>query len=159
MNRLSRQCEILDISQSYGPSRPATGIALLLIFLSFHFTFFVFIVCVLCFIWAWRVILCDVCICVLYLRKKKTHVQFKIIIIIIIPFPLSFTDFRSSQNRKIRLGLFWVCSLIKLIWFSWHFIEIIKPPLFTTISYRIFIVHVSYCMFRLYISHLQLYHV
>jgi hypothetical protein len=32
--------------------------------------------------------------------------------------------------------------------------EKIKPPLFATISYRAFIIHVSYYMFRLYISHL-----
>jgi hypothetical protein len=37
--------------------------------------------------------------------------------------------------------------------------EKIKPPLFATISHRVFIIHVSYYMFRLYISHLQVYHV
>jgi hypothetical protein len=39
------------------------------------------------------------------------------------------------------------------------FNEEIKSPLFATISHRIFIIHVSYYMFRLYISHLQVYHV
>jgi hypothetical protein len=37
--------------------------------------------------------------------------------------------------------------------------EKIKPPLFATISHCVFIIHVSYCMFRLYISHPQVYHV
>jgi hypothetical protein len=37
--------------------------------------------------------------------------------------------------------------------------EKIKSPLLATVSYRVFIVHVSYYMFRLYISHLQVYHV
>jgi hypothetical protein len=37
--------------------------------------------------------------------------------------------------------------------------EKIKPPLFATISHCVFIIHVSYWMFRLYISHLQVYHV
>jgi hypothetical protein len=37
--------------------------------------------------------------------------------------------------------------------------EKIKPPLFATISHCVFIIHVSYYMFRLHISHLQVYHV
>jgi hypothetical protein len=46
------------------------------------------------------------------------------------------------------------CILLRL-----YINEKIKPPLFATISYRVFIIHVSYYMFRLNISHLQVYHV
>jgi hypothetical protein len=41
----------------------------------------------------------------------------------------------------------------------WYINEKIKPPLFTTISHRVFIIYVFYYMFRLHISHLQVYHV
>jgi hypothetical protein len=37
--------------------------------------------------------------------------------------------------------------------------EKIKPPLFTTISHCVFIIYVSYYLFRQHISHPQVYHV
>jgi hypothetical protein len=46
------------------------------------------------------------------------------------------------------------CFLLRL-----YINEKIKPPLFATISHRVFIIHVQYYMFRLCISHLQVYHV
>jgi hypothetical protein len=59
----------------------------------------------------------------------------------------------SKHLPLVILILAW-CILLLL-----YITEMIKPPLFETIFYRVFIVHVSYYMFRLYISHLQVYHV
>jgi hypothetical protein len=46
------------------------------------------------------------------------------------------------------------CILLRL-----YINEKIKPPLLATISHCVFIIHVSYYMFRLHISHRQVYHV
>jgi hypothetical protein len=60
MNRLSRKCEILDVSQLYRPSRPVSGIVFLY---CIHCVCNVcFILCVLCFVSAWCFIVCDMCI-------------------------------------------------------------------------------------------------
>jgi hypothetical protein len=60
----------------------------------------------------------------------------------------------NSHLKKLRNFILGWCILLRL------YINVkIKPPLFATISHRVYIIHVSYYMFRLYISHLQVFHV
>jgi hypothetical protein len=65
----------------------------------------------------------------------------------------SFARYGCSSETTAVLVSGW-CILLRL-----YINEKIKSPLFATISHRVFIVHVSYYMFWLYISHLQVYHV
>jgi hypothetical protein len=57
---------------------------------------------------------------------------------------------RTSSLLNFIIFILGWCILLHL-----YINEKIKPPLFATISHCVFIIHASYYMFQLYISHLQ----
>jgi hypothetical protein len=61
---------------------------------------------------------------------------------------------RANKINTISSFILGWCILLRL-----YINEKIKLPLFATISHRVFIIYVSHYMFRLHISHLQVYYV
>jgi hypothetical protein len=84
VSQLSGQCGVLNISQTYRPPRPVTGIALHSLCCTYCVQCVLYCLCsfVCCFVCALCVILCDMCIfvcCVLlqyHCHRVKPHLQF-----------------------------------------------------------------------------------